>query len=116
MVKDVSKYVKENGGSTRINTNGHGSHINKRNIAPEFKGLIDEVSISINTFNPKQYAELTGLETRMFNEMVTFAKNVKQYVEKVVMTIVSIDQVDIEKTKKIVEEKIGVEFRIRPYF
>jgi TatD DNase family protein len=116
VVKEVSKYVKENGGSTRINTNDHGSHINKRNIAPEFKGLLDVVSISINTFNPKQYAELTGLETRMFNEMVMFAKNVKQYVEKVVMTIVSIDQIDIEKTKKIVEGKIGVEFRVRPYF
>lgn len=116
VVKTIAKYVKDNGGSTRINTNGHGSHINKRNIAPEFNNLMDVVSISINTFNPKQYAEITGLESRMFNEMVTFAKTVKGYVEKVVMTIVSIDEVNIEKTKKTVEEKIGVEFRTRPYF
>ncbi|MEJ2507495.1 MAG: TatD family nuclease-associated radical SAM protein, partial [Ignavibacteriaceae bacterium] len=116
VVKQISKYVKENGGRTRLNTNGHGSHINKRNIAPECKGLIDIVSISINTFNPKQYAELTGLESRMFNEMVTFAKNVKGYVENVVMTVVTMDKIDIERTKKIVEEKIGAEFRTRPYF
>jgi len=116
VVKSVARYVKDNGGKTRINTNGHGSHINKRNIAPEFSGLIDEVSISINTFNPKQYAEITGLESRMFNEMVTFAKTVKEYVEKVVMTVVSMDEVDIEKTRKTVEDKIGVEFRTRPYF
>jgi TatD DNase family protein len=116
VVKKISQFVKANGGKTRINTNGHGNHINKRNIAPEFNGLIDVVSISMNSFNPKQYAELMGLETRMFNEMIDFAKGVKNYVEKVIMTIVSIDKVDIEKARRTVEEKIGVEFRVRPYF
>ena len=116
VVKKTSKYVKEKGGRTRLNTNGHGSHINKRDIASECNGLIDVVSISINSFNPKQYAELTGLETRMFNEMINFAKRVKSCVEKVVMTIVSIEGIDVERTRQTVEEKIGAEFRIRPYF
>lgn len=116
VVKQISRYVKDKGGHTRLNTNGHGSHINKRNIAPEFKGLIDVVSISLNSFNAKQYAELMGIETGMFNEMVSFAKNVKSYVEKVIMTIVSVDEVDIAKARKTVEEKIGAEFRARPYF
>ena len=116
VVKRISRYVKDKGGHTRLNTNGHGSHINKRNIAPEFKGLIDVVSISLNSFNAKQYAELMGIETGMFNEMVSFAKNVKSYVEKVIMTIVSVDEVDIAKARKTVEEKIGAEFRARPYF
>ncbi len=115
IVKEISKYVKDNGGRTRLNTNGHGSHINKRNIAPEFKGLIDVVSISLNSFNANQYAKLMGIETGMFNEMVSFAKNVKNYVEKVIMTIVSVDEVDIAKARKTVEEKIGAEFRARPY-
>lgn len=116
VVKKISRYVKEKGGRTRLNTNGHGSHINTRDIAPECNGLIDVVSISIISFNPKQYAELTGLETRMFNEMINFAKRVKGCVEKVVMTIVNIEGIDVEKTKQTVEEKIGAEFRIRPYF
>jgi TatD DNase family protein len=116
VVKQISKYVKDKGGITRLNTNGHGSFINKRNIAPECSGLIDEVSISLNSFNPKQYAELMGLERRMFNEMIDFAKKAKDYVNKVVMTILSMDEVDVEKARKTVEEKIGAEFRIRPYF
>ena len=33
----------------RVNTNGQGSLINERDITPEFKGLIDTVSISLNT-------------------------------------------------------------------
>jgi TatD DNase family protein len=115
-VKEIAKSVKEKGGSTRLNTNGHGSHINKRNITPECSGLIDEVSISLNTFNPKQYAELMGIESRMFNEMINFAKQAKDYVDKVTMTIVSIDKLDIERARKTVEEKIGAEFRVRPYF
>ncbi|MGB5893434.1 MAG: TatD family hydrolase [Ignavibacteriaceae bacterium] len=116
VVKEIAKSVKGKGGKTRLNTNGHGSHINKRNITPECSGLIDEVSISLNTFNPKQYAELMGIESRMFNEMINFAKQAKDYVEKVTMTIVSIDKLDIERARKTVEEKIGAEFRVRPYF
>lgn len=116
VVKSVAKYVKENGGKTRLNTNGHGSLINKRNIVPELKGLIDVVSISLNSFNPKQYAAIMGIETRMFNEMVAFAKSANSYVEKVVMSVVSLNEIDIEKARSITEEKIGAEFRVRQYF
>jgi TatD DNase family protein len=116
VVKQIAKFVKDNGGKTRLNTNGHGNIINKRDITPELNGLIDVVSISFNTFDPKQYAKLVGLDTSYFNEMVNFAKSSKPFVEKVVMTIVSIDEVDIERSRKIVEEKIGVEFRVRDYF
>jgi TatD DNase family protein len=116
VVKEISKYVKDNGGKTRLNTNGHGSIINKTDITPEMKGLIDIVSISLNTFDPKQYSELVGLETSYFDEMIDFAKKAKPYVEKVVMTIVSIDEVDIERARKITEEEIGAEFRVREFF
>jgi hypothetical protein len=52
----------------------------------------------------------------MFNEMITFAKSAKQYVEKVVMSVVSIDEVEIEKARQIAEDKIGAEFKVREYF
>lgn len=116
IVKDISKYVKANGGKTRLNTNGHGNIINKKDITPEMKGLIDVVSISLNTFDRKQYAELVGLESSYFDEMIIFAKKSKSFVEKVVMTIVSIDEVDIERARKITEEEIGAEFRVREFF
>jgi TatD DNase family protein len=99
-----------------LNTNGHGNAINKRDITPELSGLIDVVSISLNTFNPKQYSELMGLKVSYFNEMINFAKGAKQYVKKVVMSIVSVDEVDIERSRKIAEENIGAEFRVREYF
>ena len=116
VVKKIARYVKNNGGKTRLDTNGHGSFINKRDITPEMKGLIDVVSISINTHDPRKYAEIMRVEKRMFNEVIDFAKKSKMYVEKVVMSVVSIDNIEIEKTRQIVEEKIGAEFRVREYF
>jgi TatD DNase family protein len=116
VVKKVAKYVKDMGGRTRINTNGHGNLINKRNILPEFKGTIDSVSISFNSPDARQYSKLMGLDPAYYNEMISFAKEAKNYVEKVVMTAVSMKEVDIERSRKIVEEKIGVEFRVRQYF
>lgn len=116
VVQKIAKFVKHNGGRTRLDTNGHGSFINKRNIAPELSGLIDVVSISLNASNPRKYSELMRVEPRMFNEVINFAKEAKNYVEKVVMTAVLIDNVEIEKVRQVVEQKIGAEFRGREYF
>lgn len=116
VVKDVARYVKENGGRTRLNTNGHGNYINRRDITPELKGLIDVVSISFNSFNPRQYSQLMRVDELHFYEMLDFAKKCKPYVEKVVMTVVNLDEVEVEHARKVVEEEIGAEFRVRHYF
>jgi TatD DNase family protein len=116
VVKALAKYIKQNGGKTRLDTNGHGSFINKRDITPEMKGVIDTVSISLNAADASKYAEVMRVEKRMFNEMITFTKSAKQYVEKVIMSVVSMDETEIEKARQIVEEKIGAEFKVREYF
>ena len=116
VVKEVAKYVKDNGGKTRINTNGHGNLINKKDITSEMQGLIDTISISLNSYNSKQYAELMQVSESHFEEMKTFASLAKKYVNKVVMSVVSLDEVEIEESRKVVEDEIGVEFRVREYF
>ncbi len=116
VVKKIAAYVKSNGGKTRLNTNGHGNVINKKDITPEMKGLIDTISISLNSYEPKQYAELMQVSEDHFTEMKNFARSAKKYVNKVVMSIVSLDEVEVEKSRKVVEDEIGVEFRVREYF
>ena len=116
VVKEVAKYVKANGGKTRINTNGHGNIINNRDITPEMKDIIDVVSISFNSFDSKQYSELMRVSEDHFDEMKKFAGLAKSFVKKVVMSVVSLDEVEIEKSRKVVEDEIGVEFRVRHYF
>lgn len=116
VVKKITAYVKSNGGKTRLNTNGHGNVINKKDITPEMKGLIDTISISLNSYDSKQYADLMQVSEDHFTEMKNFARSAKKYVNKVVMSIVSLDEVEVEKSRKVVEDEIGVEFRVREYF
>ena len=42
----------------RLNTNGLGNLVNGRDITPEMEGLIDTISISLNTPNADRYHEL----------------------------------------------------------
>ncbi|NUN09601.1 MAG: YchF/TatD family DNA exonuclease [Ignavibacteriaceae bacterium] len=116
VVKEIAAYVKQEGGRTRLNTNGHGSYINKKNIASEMKGLIDEVSVSLNTISRSQYAELMGIDQEMFDVMIEFTKQVRDSGIEVTMTIVDLPEVDAEKAKKFTEEEMKVKFRVRSYF
>ncbi len=115
VIKQVAKYVKDNGGKTRVNTDGHGNFINKKDITPELHGLIDTVSISLNSVDPQQYADLMRVDPKMHAEMVDFAKKAKEHT-KVVMSIVGINSVDTKKAKDFVTNEIGVSFREREFF
>lgn len=116
----VAKYLKERRSDlpTRVNTNGLSSLYNKRDITPEFKGLLDTVSISLNTSNKEEYYKLTrsqyGIDS--FDELLDFAKKCKPYVSKVVLTVVdtTIPPEEIEECQEIAD-KIGVTLRVRPF-
>jgi TatD DNase family protein len=116
-LKDISRWVKSRGGKTRLNTDGHGSVINKRNIVPELAGLIDAVSISLNTTDPKQYGELMRIDgERFFAAMIEFAREAVKVIPRVVMTVVDLNEVDKEKARQLVKEEIGAIFHTRPFF
>jgi hypothetical protein len=79
------------------------------------KGLIDTVSISLNSIDAEQYGALMRVDPSMHKEMIDFAIKAKEYAH-VVMSIVGLSQVDAEAAKKFVIEKLGVDFREREYF
>ncbi len=116
VVKDIAEYVVKNGGKTRINTNGHGNIINKRDITAEMPQLINTVSISLNTTNREEYAQLMGVDSKMFDAMTDFALRSKNNGIEVVMTAVDYDSVDLEKARDFAENVLGVNFRVREYF
>ncbi|HXG01230.1 MAG TPA: TatD family hydrolase [Bacteroidota bacterium] len=116
-VKDIARWVKQHGGRTRLNTDGHGNIINKRNIVPELVGLIDAVSISLNTADPLQYGALMRIDgEKYFRAMVEFAREARRLLPRVIMTIVDMDGVDKERARRFAENEIGAEFQARPYF
>lgn len=115
----VAKFVKEHYQKPkRINTNGLGNLINGKNIAPLLEGLIDTVSISLNTPNAQKYHELVRSKFGdcSFDAMLEFARESTKYVPHVVMTTVdtTITKEEEEQCRAICKE-LGVIYRIRPW-
>lgn len=115
----VAKRVKEKYSvKIRINTNGHSSLIHGCNTAPMYKDVIDTVSISLNAPNAKEYDKVchSVFGENAFNGLLDFAARVKNYVPKVVLTVVDIALTpeEIEECKKIADS-VGVPLRVRKY-
>ena len=119
-LKEVAKYIKEKYPhlKTRINTNGHGNLVYKRNIVPELKGLIDSVSISFNGENKKVYDELS--QPKIDNAYEGMKEFIKECVKANIQTTVTIVtgyknyKVDLADCKKQIEA-LGATFRERPW-
>jgi len=115
VVKEVSKWVKQKGGKVRINTNGHGNLIHKRNILLELQGIVDSLSVSLDADDEKKYNEICKpVFKNAFQSVLSFIKEAKKYIPEVKVTVVDIPQIDIERCKTIAEE-LGVELRIRKF-
>lgn len=102
----------------RLNTNGAGNLINHRNIVPEFVGLIDCVSISLNHPDRDAYEKLvcSKYKGESYDAMISFAKECVKVLPKVVMSTVAttITQEEEARCQEICDE-IGATYRIRPY-
>ncbi|MGN0204828.1 MAG: TIGR04100 family radical SAM protein [Coprococcus sp.] len=116
---EVARYFKKTYDKPiRINTNGLGSLINNRDIAPELEGLIDTVSISLNTPNADRYHELvrSRFGDQSFDAMLTFARECTQYVPHVVLTTVDTTLSKEEENQcQAICDELGVTYRIRPW-
>lgn len=116
---EIAKFVKEKyHKKIRINTNGQGSLSNGKDIAPMMEGVIDIVSVSLNTPNEKRYNEIvrSRFGDQAYQAMLSFVKEVKKYVPEVVLSTVSttITKEEEEECRKICED-LGVTYRIRPF-
>lgn len=119
VLKKVATFVKETYHMPiRLNTNGLGNLVNGRDITPEMEGLIDTVSISLNTPNSDRYHELVRSKfgDKSFDAMLDFARSSTKYVTNVVMTTVdtTITKEEEEECRRICDS-IGAKYRIRPW-
>ena len=69
-------YFHSKGLSTRLNTNGQGNLINKRDIVPELKNKIDLVNVSLNASCAEKYQKICRSQfgESGFEAMIEFAK------------------------------------------
>lgn len=106
ILKETAKYIKSvTKTPVRLNTNGLSDLINKRETPAEFKGLVDIISISLNASDAKAYDEITRPSFKgvnCFEEMLSFAKRVKEFVPEVMLTVVDIiGEEEIKNLKRL---------------
>ena len=119
LLLEVAEFVKENYQKPiRINTNGQANLINGRDVAPELKGLVDTISISLNTPNEEKYNEMVRsiYGDKAYGAMLDFAREAKKYVPNVVLSTIdtTLSKEEEEQCRQICE-KLAVTYRIRPW-
>ena len=121
MMKSFAKYLREKYPEMkiRVNTNGHANYIYKTNVAEEFKELLDEVSVSLNSDNDYEYNEICC--PKIENAYEEVKKFIKSCVNAGIKTTASVvtgfdnkHNIDIEKCEKIAHS-LGAGFRSREY-
>ena len=120
MMKAFAQYLRKNYPEIkiRVNTNGHANAVYKMNVAEEFKGLLDEASVSLNSDNAMQYDEICQPKIENAYEAVKdFLKCCKDAGIKTYASIVTgFDEreINVENCEKIAHE-LGAEFRNREF-
>jgi TatD family-associated radical SAM protein len=118
--REIALYIKSKLPSLpiRINTNGHSDLIFGIDTAPLYAGAFDTVSISLNTPSPERYVEICRpiYKEKAFDSLLNFAKNVKDYVQKTMFSVVkeTLSESELAECKHIAEE-CGVTLKVRTY-
>ncbi len=115
-VKEVAKWLKDQGARVRINTDGLANAVHGRNILPELEGLVDSISISLNADSSELYQKLCRPPFEgAYEEVKKFISEAKRYIPDVTASVVGLPNVDVERCRRVAEEELGVKFRLRPY-
>ena len=110
-------YFHEKGLKTRLNTNGQGNLINKRDIVPELKGKIDFVNISLNASCVEKYQPICRSQygEAGFAGMIEFAKLCRKEGVDCRFSIVDcIGEDEVEACKRLAES-VRIPLYVRKY-
>ena len=110
-------YFHEKGLKTRLNTNGQGNLIQKRDIVPELKGKIDFVNISLNASCSEKYQKICRSQygESVFEAILEFAKQCNKNGVACRFSIVDCIGEEEVTACKLLAEKVRVPLYIRKY-
>ena len=113
-VRAVGAEVKRRGGRVRIDTNGQGSLIWNRNIAPELAEVADAVSVSLNAHDSETYDRLCRPTKGpgVFRHVVSFIRECVGAGLEVTASVVDAPGVDVGRTEALAAD-LGVPLRVR---
>lgn len=110
-------FFHEKGLKTRLNTNGQGNLINKRDITPELKGKIDFVNVSLNASCVEKYQPICRSQfgEAGFAGLVEFAKLCRRNGIACRFSIVDcIGETEVEACKRLAQS-VNIPLYVRSY-
>lgn len=110
-------YFHEKGLKTRLNTNGQGNLINKRDIVPDLKGKIDFVNVSLNASCVEKYQPICRSQfgEAGFAGLIEFAKLCRKNGVPCRFSIVDcIGEEEVEACKRLAQS-VNIPLYIRDY-
>ncbi len=110
-------YFHEKGLKTRLNTNGQGNLINKRDIVPELKDKLDFINVSLNASCYEKYQPICRSQFKEagFAGMIEFAKSCRRVGIDCRFSIVDcIGEEEVEACKKLAQS-VNVPLYVRDY-
>jgi TatD family-associated radical SAM protein len=115
-MKEAARTLKEKGARLRLNTNGLGALIWKRNLVPELKDLVDVVSVSLNASTNELYMKLCrpSFGDKAFPAILDFIRKCVDGGLRTICTVVDHPGVDIQACEELARS-LGAEFRVRKY-
>ena len=114
---ELARHIKAKyGRQIRINTNGQADLIWGRPTAPDLKGVIDAVSVSMNEADAQKYDDLchSRFGLAAYDAVIKYIEDVKAYVPHVATSVVT-HAISRESLRICYEkaEQLGVEFKMR---
>ncbi|MCX5776445.1 MAG: TatD family nuclease-associated radical SAM protein, partial [Candidatus Firestonebacteria bacterium] len=116
-LKQIAADFKNKGAKIRLDTNGQGNLIHGRNVLPELQGLVDAVSVSLNSPDAAGYQNICSSQFKeaAYHGVKEFIKEANKYIPDVTASMVTVPGIDIEACRKVAEEELKVKFRIRQF-
>lgn len=111
---EIASTVKENGGMTRLNTDGLANVFHKKNVIPLLATCIDAISISLNAQNEQRYTQHCAPSLpHSFPAILAFIEHAAQSIPDVTATAIEgLEGVDIHACEALALER-GAKFKAR---
>jgi TatD DNase family protein len=117
-VLEAARALKSLGLPLRLDTNGHGNMINRRDIVPELAGVFDGVSISLNAHDRASYARLCRPDAgeKAFDAVLDFIRRAAASRMACAVTVLDCPGVDVEACRALVSSIPRARFRVRTFY
>jgi TatD DNase family protein len=114
----AARELRKLGVPLRLDTNGHGNMINRRDVVPELAEVFDAVSVSLNAHDADSYVRLCRPDAgaKAFEAVLDFVRRAAASQMECTVTVLDHPAVNVEASRALVASIPGARFRVRRYY